>query len=225
MSVRKVTAEELLGAASLVMPVTAGLMQQTGGSKMSTVLETGRLKLRRWRSADEATFARECNVPEVTQWLGGCLPDERQKELFDWLQEQEAAYSHTFWPIEARGTGEFLGICGLVTVDEEDSTVLGATELGYRLKPEAQGKRYGTEAALACLRYAFEVEESWRVVSRTTVENAASWRIMKRIGMRHDTRLDYVSTDGTAFIVHVMTHSEWETTRATTRDGPTPSAG
>lgn len=176
---------------------------------MALILETNRLRLRKWRSADEATFADECNVPGVTDLLGGPLSDAKQKELFDWLQEQQAEYNHTFWPVEAKDTGEFLGICGLVTVDEEDSTVLGATELGYRLKPAAQGNRYGTEAALACLRYAFETEECWRVVSRTTVENAGSWTIMKRIGMRHDTRLDYVSADGTPFIVHVMTHGEW----------------
>ena len=178
---------------------------------VKTVIETKRLRLRDWKAADEATFAQEFNIPEVTKWLGGPLSDPEQKTLHDWLvSEQQEEYGHTFWPVEAKDSGEFLGICGLVIVDEEDSTVLGATELGYRFKLAAQGQGFGTEAAIACLRYAFEVQECWRVVSRTTIENTSSWALMKRISMRHDPRLDYASADGTAFIVHVMTISDWK---------------
>jgi RimJ/RimL family protein N-acetyltransferase len=146
------------------------------------------------------------NVPEVTKHLG------EDPDLFRWLlEDQQGPYKHTFWPIELKGTGEFVGICGLVTVDEQDSTVLGATELGYRIKPVAQGNRYAIEASAACIKFAFERENVWWVVSRTILENSPSWSVMKAIGMRHDPRPDYVSNRKTPYIVHVMTLDEWET--------------
>jgi RimJ/RimL family protein N-acetyltransferase len=178
------------------------------GARTDAILTTTRLCIRRLRRSDQATLESELNTPEVTEHLGGIVS---QKGLFQWLlEDQQKEYGHTFWPIEHKESGEFLGICGLVTVDEQDSTVLGAIEIGYRLKVGAQGNRYATEAAAACLEYAFEEEQVWRVVSRTIIENTGSWGVMKRIGMRHDPRLDYVSSDGTPFIVHVMTLRDWE---------------
>ena len=162
-----------------------------------------RLRFRKLEPSDRRLLDRELNVPEVIKYLG------EDPKLFHWLlKEQQGPYGHTFWPIELKETGEFVGICGLVTVDEEDSTVLGATELGYRIKPSAKKKGYATEASVACLQHAFEHEEAWWVVSRTTIENVPSWSLMKKLGMRHDPRLDY-SIGDKAFVVHVMTSSEW----------------
>lgn len=92
------------------------------------ILTTPRLRLRRLRASDQKIVEGELNTPEVTVHLGGV---GAQKGLFKWLlDDQQEEYGHTFWPIELKHSAEFLGICGLVTVDEQDSTVLGATELG-----------------------------------------------------------------------------------------------
>lgn len=164
-----------------------------------------RLQFRELKPSDKRLLDRELNVPEVIKYLG------EDPKLFHWLlEEQQGPYGHTFWPIELTETGEFVGICGLVTVDEQDSTVVDSLELGYRLKPSAQGNGYAMEGAAACLRHAFEQEQVWRVVSRTTVENAPSWSVMKKIGMRHDPRLDYLSSHDVPFIVHVMTLDDWQ---------------
>jgi len=177
---------------------------------MATLFTSPRLRFRTYTAADEALLGSALNTPQVTKQLGGVLARAEQAKLFTWLSDEQAnEYGHTFWPIELKKSGEFIGICGLVTVDEEDSTVLGATELGYRIKSDAQGKGYAKEAAARSLKYAFEIEKTWRVVSRTTIENGGSWGVMRAVGMRHDPRLDYISDDGTAFIVHVMTHGEW----------------
>lgn len=105
---------------------------------------------------------------------------------------------------------EFLGFCGLVKVDEEDSTVLDSVELGYRLRKDAWDQGYAKEATIASLYYAFDELRAHRVVSRTTIENWQSWGLMKRLGFSHDTRLDYNSADGEALIVHVMTKAMWD---------------
>lgn len=172
-----------------------------------------RLRFRHLNRSDDILLDRELNVPEVTGHLGGVLDRKKQRELFRWLfEDQQEEYGHTFWPIELNDTGKFVGLCGLVTVDEQDSTVLGALELGYRITPASRGNRYSIEASAACLQFAFEQKDCWWVVSRTIVQNIGSWSVMKAIGMRHDPRLDYVSKDGTQFIVHVMTLDDWKAT-------------
>jgi RimJ/RimL family protein N-acetyltransferase len=77
-------------------------------------------------------------------------------------------------------TGAFLGWCGLRRQPD------GEIDLGYRYKRTAWGKGYATEAALACLRFGFEGASLQRIIARAHVENAASIRIMQKIGMRFE---------------------------------------
>jgi len=60
-------------------------------------------------------------------------------------------------------------------------------ELGWVLDPAYSGKGYATEAVLEMLRYCFEDLGIHRVVANCFADNAASWRLMERIGMRRET--------------------------------------
>lgn len=142
------------------------------------IIETQRLCLRTWTTAYGRLLDEHCNNDEVLLHLGGRMTAEKHQELVEWLNWQQEAYETTFWVLEEKENSEFLGFCGLVVVDEEDSTVLGATEIGWRLKPDAQGKGYAKEAAIACLYHAFEEREELRVVSRTVMANVRSWGLM-----------------------------------------------
>jgi RimJ/RimL family protein N-acetyltransferase len=93
-------------------------------------------------------------------------------------------------------------------------------EIGWRLRSDAQGKGYAKEAANACLYHAFETLNSLRVVSRTVKGNAPSWGLMKKLGMRPDPRLDYLSKDDLdePLIVHVATYRDWKRIKKTHPD-------
>lgn len=150
---------------------------------------------------------------------GRKLTPPEHKELVAWLKGQQKDYGISFWVLEDKRNDEFLGFCGLVKVDEMDSTVLGATEIGWRLRADRQGRHFASEAAKACMHLAFDkngdddgywnVCDGLRVVSRTTAENEPSWRLMQHLGMKYDPRLDYVS-HGRRQIVHVMTFEDWQ---------------
>lgn len=60
-------------------------------------------------------------------------------------------------------------------------------ELGWVLDPTHTGLGYATEAVRELLRYCFEELRVHRVVANCFLDNATSWRLMERVGMRRET--------------------------------------
>src|SRR5207253_2225049 len=77
----------------------------------------------------------------------------------------------------------------------------GEVEIGWRLRADAWGCGYATEAAAACLEWAVVNPVVNRVVSRTAAGNEPSRRLMKRLGMRRQPQRDYVPDDGSDRLV------------------------
>ncbi len=59
-------------------------------------------------------------------------------------------------------------------------------ELGWCLHPEHEGRGYATEAVQALIRFCFEDLGLRRVRANCFADNAASWRLMERLGMRRE---------------------------------------
>jgi RimJ/RimL family protein N-acetyltransferase len=155
-------------------------------------IETERLRLRNWREEDAEPFIRHLNTPEVMRWLGGVRTAAQQREsvrerFMRWQEE----YGFTFWLMERKADGELLGLCGLKIADDEGSPVEGELEIGWRLREDAWGQGYAKEAAAASLDYAFGSLNAERVVALTVEGNAASWGLMRRLGMTRRADLDY----------------------------------
>ena len=152
------------------------------------VLETERLRLRHFEPRD---------VPDVHEMLA----DDYARQLFartvaqpdyavSWVERNLGRYrEHGFglWVMETRDSGQFVGDCG-VTLQEVAGQRL--TEVGYHVTFAARGKGYATEAAIACLRYAFEKLGAERVVSIVDLENPASRKVAERIHTRHEEGLE-----------------------------------
>ena len=80
-----------------------------------------------------------------------------------------------------RATGRFIGWFHLRPAEDARP---GETELGYRLRRDAWGEGYATEASRGLIRKAFE-ELGWqRVIASTMTVNTRSQRVMERVGMR-----------------------------------------
>jgi RimJ/RimL family protein N-acetyltransferase len=65
----------------------------------------------------------------------------------------------------------------------------GTWELGYVFNANYQGKGYASEAAAALLEDAFRNRGVRRVIAMCNPENAASWRLLERLGMRREGHL------------------------------------
>jgi RimJ/RimL family protein N-acetyltransferase len=153
-------------------------------------LETDRLVLRAWRDSDLDALCALCADPEVMRYLG---PLQSRQELAAALARQQGYQRHhgySFWPIERRDDGLFLGFCGLQP-GAEGTPVEGAVEIGWRLRADAWGKGYAREAAVASLAWAWAGLGTPEVVAITNIGNTRSRGLMERLGMTRDPGEDF----------------------------------
>jgi len=59
-------------------------------------------------------------------------------------------------------------------------------ELGWIFHPDYQGRGYASEASGRLIDLAFHEADLHRVHARCDAQNAASWRLMERLGMRRE---------------------------------------
>jgi ribosomal-protein-alanine N-acetyltransferase len=81
------------------------------------------------------------------------------------------------WMVEAKQSGERVGICGLLKRD-----VLDAVDIGYALLPEFWSKGYALESATAVLSFAREKLQLKRVAAVVSPHNQSSIRLLEKIG-------------------------------------------
>ena len=179
--------------------------------------ETDRLILRDWREDDWEPFFRHTNTPAVMRWLGGVMNETGMGTARLRLESYRRDHGFTFWVVERKAdgghlAGEPLGFCGLKRSNLQGGPV-GDMEIGWRLREEAWGHGYALEAAQACMAIGFEEFGAPHMLALTVEGNAASWGLMRRLGMRRRADLDFPNTDfdpanGT-IIVYAITRAEW----------------
>ncbi len=179
------------------------------------MIETDRLILRDWRVEDWPRFWAGTNTPAVMRWLGGVLDDDGMAATRARVETCAAANGFCFWVVERRSDREVLGFCGLKRADAPGSSVIGAMEIGWRLREDAWGQGYAKEAATAALNAAFGRFGADRVVALTVPGNTASWGLMQRLGMQRREDLDYTDSrfgeELNPTIVYAIERADWET--------------
>lgn len=155
-------------------------MAQPVDMRIDTVLETERLAMRPYGEADIAELMPLIGAREVAATTGRIphpytLEDAKQfLALIETDREVRMA-------ITLRDSGRLIGGIGLRLVEEHRQA-----EIGYWLGVPYWGKGYGTEAAREMLRYGFEELHLHRIFATHFKQNAASGRILDKIGMRHE---------------------------------------
>jgi RimJ/RimL family protein N-acetyltransferase len=153
------------------------------------ILETPRLTLRTWTPEDLPQFMRLTNTPLGMAYLGGVQGPEFYQGLYDRIQLSQQQNGFGFWIVERQKDGALLGLCGFKrgTVDP----VMGAMEIGWRLREDVWGKGYAREAASACLDWGWRHVPDDRIIAMTVIGNRPSWGLMERLGMRRNHALDF----------------------------------
>ena len=80
------------------------------------------------------------------------------------------------------GDGKVIGEVGVFVEKEPKSE----GNVGWMLHPDYHGQGYATEAAQTLVGYAFRERHLHRLTSGCDTRNAASWRLMERLGMRRE---------------------------------------
>lgn len=152
-----------------------------------TTLLTERLELRPLCDADGDDLAELNADDEVMRYIrfGRGLTREESDESTARMVGAWDEHGFGLFAVRVRETGAFLGWAGLA-VPGFLPEVMPAVEIGWRLRRDAWGHGYATEAATAALRFGFDVIGLDRIVSIRHVDNVRSGRVMEKLGFRHE---------------------------------------
>ncbi len=140
---------------------------------------TARLRLRPLDRDDLDDLAAIYLHPRVARWIGPHTRQDVEREITQQIEHQQAL-GWSFWGVEERATGRFIGDCGLQPLEHRGPEV----ELGYDLHPSAWGRGLATEAARAVIRHAFGRLGIDRVVAVVKPEHLASQRVLEKVGLQ-----------------------------------------
>lgn len=150
---------------------------------MRPILSTSRLLLRPWRDEDLAPFT-EMNADErVMEFFPAPLTAAASKAFFERIRQEWVREESGLYALEKREDGTLIGFTGLHRIAFAGE-LHGKTEIGWRLRAEAWGQGYATEAARATLACAEETGIG-EVVAFTAIRNLRSQQVMKRLGMEY----------------------------------------
>ena len=145
-------------------------------------LETPRLILRPWQEHDFAAFAQLNADPEVMRYFPAPLSRIESDELAHKIQQLIEQNGWGFWAVELKQTQQFIGFVGL----HDQPTLFSfspCVEIGWRLARAHWQHSYATEAAKACLDFAFNTLQLTKVVAFTAQSNRPSEKVMHALGM------------------------------------------
>ena len=155
------------------------------------MIETERLIVRPWRDGDREEYLASCNTEAVTAHLGGPAKVEDIDAGIARIAKSQDEHGFSFWAVERKSDGRFLGYCGLKLANLPGTPVEKDVEIGWRLREDAWGQGYASEAAEAVLAWAWANLDVERIVSFTIPANAPSRRLMERVGMTRRPDLDF----------------------------------
>ena len=126
--------------------------------------------------------------PRIARWhwpgpLGGPRTRDQVRERLRIQAAQCARDGYTLWMWRELDSRELIGQIGLQPAEVEGERVV---EVGWSIAPERWGEGYATEAARVSLEWGFERAGLREIVSFAMVENAASLRVMEKLGMTYE---------------------------------------
>jgi len=178
------------------------------------ILHTERLTLRRLETGDADALFRLFSDADVTRyWFR--LPYTDRAEALDLVERTHVGIStgSAFqWGVTRRDEDRVIGTSSLFQIDP----TRWRGEIGYALARDAWGQGVMQEAMAAVVAYAFESFGLHRLEADTDPRNAASRRLLERLGftlegtLRERWRVGDEISD-TAF--YGLLHSEWQARR------------
>lgn len=158
--------------------------------------QTERLTIRQFRPEDWSDLHVLQGDPEATKFIGGTWTLEKTREVTERSASGYATNPWTWYAVAERKTGRVLGACWLGRLNTKWSTPLGwgdEIELGYRYAREYWGNGYATEAGEAMLRRGFDELDLSSIVAIVNTRNAASERVIRKLGMKFESTADVES--------------------------------
>jgi RimJ/RimL family protein N-acetyltransferase len=151
------------------------------------VIETGRLRLRRFGAGDCEFILELLNEPAWIRYIGDRnirTLEDAQRYLEGGPMAMVERLGFGLYLVELKETGEPIGMCGLVKRDE-----LEDVDIGFAFLPRFWGKGYALEAAFAVMAYARTALGLSRIVAFLSQDNDRSARLLEKLGFRVEGRI------------------------------------
>ena len=141
-------------------------------------IETARLRLRSIVASDWPFIFAYMSDPRVTTYLPEGRFDEEASRAFALKHSTNEAEAVA---VVAKASGEMIGHMPYHRWFAPETY-----EIGWAISHTHQGMGYATEASTALLAHAFETLKAHRVIATCQPENAASWRVAEKLGLRRE---------------------------------------
>lgn len=174
-------------------------------------IETERLLLRPYVATDLPAMADMHARADVARYLMWDVRDEdaSRAALENHLRTRFEEEGDTLCLAAfERDGGAYVGEFLLILTSREHR----GGEVGYILHPDRHGRGYATEGAGEMLRLGFERFDLHRIVGRLDGRNAASARVLEKLGMRREAyfvRNEWVKGEWTDEAVYAVLADEW----------------
>ena len=117
------------------------------------IIETERLFLREMMESDFDALYEVLADSDIMEHYPYTFDEARVRNWISRNMERYQKDGFGLWAVVLKETGEMIGDCG-ITMQNIHGQML--PEVGYHIRADRQRKGYATEAAAACIRYAFE---------------------------------------------------------------------
>jgi len=162
------------------------------------VLETARLRLRRFRAEDaDAVFAVIGDDIAMQYYPKTFSRHDAEK----WIERNLQRYRDDgcgLYAVTLKDSDDVIGDCGLIRQMVEGEPQL---EVGYHFRRDKWGHGYATEAAGACMELAFREFGAAKVISLIRPENVPSRRVAERNKMEVERQVTHA---GLPHLVYAM---------------------
>lgn len=145
------------------------------------IIETERLFLREFKIQDASKLALVLSNPESMKYYPHPFSKKEVDNWINWNLDNYKKYGFGLWAVILKASGELIGDCGITMQKVEDETF---PEIGYHIRKEFCHNGYASEAAKACMAFAFEQKGFSKMFSYMKSDNVPSRGVAEKIGMK-----------------------------------------
>lgn len=168
------------------------------------MITTERLILREMTREDFSPLKQVLGDPDIMRHYPYTFDDRRVQGWIEKNIERYKVFGFGLWAVVLRETDEMIGDCG-ITMQNINGFI--RPEIGYHIAKAHQRRGYASEAARACISYAFEQTPFLRIYSYMKKDNLPSASTARSIGMSFES--EFIDAEGEKTEVYSISRNEW----------------
>jgi [ribosomal protein S5]-alanine N-acetyltransferase len=147
-------------------------------------LHTTRLRLIEINESHTQRYFEIMSLDKVTLYYGmeSLVNIEQAKDIISSFKKGYESKRSFRWGIVNKEDNTFIGTVGLNNVQLGNRKA----EIGFEIHPDFWNSGYTSEASRAVVQYVFEELDLYRLGAITFIENAASQRLLKKLGFKEE---------------------------------------